>query len=260
MYGSELIDDLRAKLSETKMKQLAVLPNKVKVEHTGVVTAPSLFPVPYGAVEVRTGEEIEFQSGTKIPNVMALEYKGLFSGDSKWLQFVWFELTATPNPQTIIRISGSVPTSSGVLPYTTNPNSPVWAVDGEPSDPFYEAGAAAIRTSSSTTIFDDPGAESFTAFVDPVLKMPGLRAEFGASGAPSVTLTAHFETYLIQNDAAAYLVSWQASTTYTHDVSRGTTVPSKVGYTVHASGPQEGLPRDRKTMLDRSYPRFKHVK
>ena len=59
---------------------------KGKTEHTGVLSSPSLvslIPVPYGWVEVRTGEEIELKSGTKIPNMIALEYTGLWSGDSK---------------------------------------------------------------------------------------------------------------------------------------------------------------------------------
>lgn len=131
--------------------------------------------------------------------------------------------------------------------------SPNWGVDARCDNPFYEASGTHIRTSSSISIFDDPGG------LENSIAMNLANRWFDKfKSISSVTWTAHFETYLIQGDRATYLVSWQASATFTR--VKGKTVVGAIDYTVHSAGPQEGLPRDRKTLLDSSYPRFKHVK
>jgi len=196
-------------------------------------------------VSVRTGEEIELSRGTRVPNVLAIEYSGSLSADSHWLQFVWFELVAT-TPGGPVPVSGTVPTSSGNLPFTTNPASPAWAVDSGSGNPLYASGGANIRDSSSTTIFDAPGGGSVLPFANAVFG--------GGVGATSVRFIGHFETYLIQRNQAAYRVRWTASTAFTR--SRGNTVVGAIGYSILPSGPVAALPGALATLLHARYPAY----
>jgi len=232
-------------------RQVTKTSTKGKVEHAGEVGhLPGQIGVGYGTVEVRTGEEIEFKAGAKFPNVIALEYSGLLSGDMKWLQFVWFEMWAN-TPKGSVYSSATVPTTSGTKPFTNNPKSPNWSVDSaSTSDPFYEAGFANLRTRSATTVFDAPGGGSFAPSADALFK--------AVPTATSVTFTAHFETFLIRTDGAVYVVGWQASTAFTQ--VKGTTTAAAIGYTVGTSGPVSGLPADRQKLLATSYPKFKTIK
>jgi hypothetical protein len=118
------------------------------------------------------------------------------------------------------------------------------------TDPFYEAGFLNLRAASSTTIFDAPGGGSATPLADDAFK--------ATTGATAVTFTAHFETYLIRNDTARYVVGWQASTAFTQ-VS-GTTTAAAIGYSVGTSGPVAGMPADRQKLLAAGYPKFKTTK
>lgn len=223
------------------------------VTHTGAVGTPppGHQGPPVGAVEVRTGEEIELTPGSRLPNVISIEYTGAILEDSRWLQFVWFEMTAS-TPAGTAYLSGSVPTSSGLLPFTTNPASPNWAVDSGANNPFYESDAASLRNNSSTTIFDAAGGASWS---------PIPQAVFSAGlGATSVTFTAHFETYLIQNNQAVYKVPYSASTTYTPPTTAGGSVGvGAIGYTVVAAGPATALPRNLRTILHNNYPVFRNI-
>jgi hypothetical protein len=204
---------------------------------------------PIGEVIVRTGEEIELGK-TRIPDVIALEYTGSLSAQSKWLQFVWFEMVAD-TPAGTVGLSGSVPTSSGPQAFTTDPSAPNWKVDSaSPSDPFYEAAAVNIRTKSSTTMFDAPGGGSPTPFADAVFKA-GL-------GATAVRFVGHFDTFLIQRDHAMYRVSYTATTAFTQ--VKGTTVAGAIGYSVLATtGPVAGLPATLGNLLHAHYPSSKSV-
>jgi hypothetical protein len=223
------------------------LKTKGTVQHTGKVGAPPAgFEGPeIGNVEVRTGDVLEVNKST-ITNLISLEYSGSLAGDTRWLQFVWFELTAA-TPSGTASVSGNVPTSSGTKPFTTNAASPNWSVDSGPGNPFYESGAVAIRTAGGTTMFDLPGGGSVTPLADAVFK--------AGVGATSVTFTAHFDTYLIQRGAAAYHVSWVAMTNFTRP--KGTTVASPITYAVASGGPVNSLPANLKTVLDTSYPAYK---
>lgn len=197
-----------------------------------------------GQVSVRTGEEVEFSPTSRIPNLIALEYSGALAADSRWLQFVWFELTAT-TPSGLARVSGSVPTTSGTKPFTTTPATPSWTVDsGSTTDPFYEATGVNIRTSSSTTLFDAPGGRSVASLASSVFS--------SVPAATSVRFTAHFQTYLIQGGAAAYVVGYSASTAFTPGASGARA--SAIGYTVSGSGPVTGLPSNLLTIFIGSYP------
>lgn len=232
-------------------RQVVGSKTKGKVEHSGEVgRMPGEVGVPYGQVEVRTGEEVELKGGATLPNRIAIEYSGLLSADMKWLQFVWFELVAT-TPKGSVATSATVGTTSGTKPFTTDPKNPNWSVDSaSTTDPFYEAGGRNLRTASSTTIFDSPGGGSVTPLADGVFK--------AGIGATAVTFTAHFETYLIQADTAVYVAGWQASTAFTQ--VKGTTVAAAIGYSVGGSGPVAGMPADRQKLLAASYPKFKTIK
>jgi len=221
------------------------------VAHSGEVgRAPGTTGPPTGTVEVRTGEAIELRGGGRIPNMLALAYTGALSANTHWLQFVWFELVAT-TPAGQAAVQGSVPTSSGTKPFTTDPSAPNWSIDTASStSPFYEAGFTHLRTTSSTTIFDAPGGGSVAPLADAVFNA-GL-------GATAVRFTAHFETYLIQSNHAAYVVRYQASTGFTRNAA-GTTVASAIGYTVGTSGQVSALPTDRRTMLHAAFSTFTAV-
>lgn len=221
--------------------------------HEGLVggPAPGESGVPVGSVQVRTGEDIELAPGSTVPNVIALEYSGSLSADSRWLQFVWFELTAS-TPAGPVAAAGSIPTTSGTKPFTTNPATPSWTVDSASgSDPFYEAAAVAVRTASATTIFDAPGGGSVAPVAASVFA--------SVPTATAATFTAHFETYLIQRDRAAYRVSYSAATSLTPSSTGGRPVASAIGYTVGASAPVAALPAARRAILLAGYPSFTRV-
>ncbi|MDP5220838.1 DUF4157 domain-containing protein [Ruegeria sp. 2205SS24-7] len=219
-------------------------------QHTGDVAGPIPYDPsqPIGTVDVRTGEEVELPSGTRLPNVISIEYSGDMSAEHQWLQFVWFELTVT-SPTGVTRQSGSIATTSGTLPFTTDPSAPNWAVDSGPTDPFYESGAINLRDSSSTTIFDAPGGASIGPFA--------ARALASVTGSTRATFTAHFATYLVQRDHAVYVVRYSASTVVTRSGSTATV--GGIGYTVGTSGPTSGLPTDLRDLLHAQYISHTHI-
>jgi hypothetical protein len=204
---------------------------------------------PIGEVIVRTGEEIELGK-TRLPDMIALEYTGSLSADSKWLQFIWWEMVAD-TPGGIGRLGGSIPTTNGPQAFTTNPSAPTWKVDSaSPSDPFYEAAFVNIRTKSSTTMFDAPGGGSATPLADAVFN--------AGIGATAVRLVGHFDTFLIQRDHAMYRVSYTATTAFTQP--KGTTVAGAIGYSVlGTTGPLTGLPATLGNLLHANYPSSKSV-
>jgi hypothetical protein len=205
---------------------------------------------PIGEVHVRTGEEIEL-GRERIPNVIALEYSGALSAESKWLQFVWFEMVAD-TPGGLAHLDGSIPTTSGNLPFTTDPSKPARAVDNTGADPFYEAqGGANIRDKSSTTMFDAPGGGSVTPLADAVFK--------AGVGATAVRFVGHFDTFLIQRNQAMYRVSYTATTAFTQ--VRGSTVAGAIGYSVlGTTGPVTSLPADLSTLLHNRFPLYTNVR
>lgn len=211
--------------------------------------APGAAGPAVGTVAVRTGDVVEMPDRSQIANLLAIEYTGTLSGESKWLQFVWFEMAATL-PTGIAQLAGTIPTSSGALPFSTNPGSPAWAVDSDITNPFYESGALAIRSSSATTIFDRPGGSTVAPLAQQVFQQ-GI-------GATSVTFTAHFDTYLVQRDTAIYHVPWTATTSFT---MAGSTLRGRgVAYSVGAAGNANGLPAILRTLLHSRYPAFKHLR
>jgi hypothetical protein len=201
---------------------------------------------PIGAVEVRTGAVVTVSKGHVESNLLSLEYRGMGAGATHWLQFVWFEMHAV-TPKGVGVLSGSIPTTSGSLPFTTNTASPSWAVDSDPGKPFYESGALAIRNSASLTMFDRPGGTPTAPLGDGVFK--------AGIGATSVTFTAHFDTYLFRNNIPTYHVPWAASTTFTKPKGKLTTKP--VTYTLGTPGNVTALPANLAAVLKAHSPAFK---
>lgn len=216
--------------------------------------APGEHGPPIGQVEVRTGDVVEMGSGSslqRISNLIALEFTGVnpaMTRDSRWLQFVWFEMTVQ-TPAGAAAVSGSIPTTSGTLPFTTNSASPNWAVDSGPSNPFYEAGGLNIRSSSATTVFDAPGGSSVTPLAAQIFR--------SVPAATSVTFTAHFDTYLVFRNRAFYHVPWAASTAFTN--AGGTITAGAISYSIGAAGNASGLPTNLRTILHAQYAAFRGV-
>jgi uncharacterized protein DUF4157 len=234
-----------------------VQPQRVTTTGTPAVREPRVGMAPgtqgpaVGMVEVRTGEAVEVSPGTIISNLIALEYRGVRTADTHWLQFVWFEMTAV-TPAGTVRFAASIPTTSGTLPFTTDPAAPVWAVDSGPDSPWYESGALAITTSQSRAMFDAPGGSSAA----------GLAAAVFAQVADAswVTFTAHFDTYLVQANRPMYHVPWAASTGFIQNPVGAGLITSAIVYTVGAAGNVTALPANLRTILHTSYPAFTAVK
>lgn len=214
-------------------------------QHTGLVGAPSGGIGPsLGSVSVRTGERIELGASV-LPNVIALEYRGLFAADSHWLQFVWFELQVT-NPAGTRRVSATIPTTSGTKPFTTDPAAPQWSLDSAPSNPspFYDPDGASLRAASSIAMFDAPGGGSVGSLVQSsVAAVPDATA---------VSFTAHFETFLVQRGRAAYVVRWSATTAF--GIAGGKATSPGIGYTVGTSERVGEVPADLLGILWRDRP------
>jgi hypothetical protein len=168
-----------------------------------------------GEVEVRSDERLEIEETRKgtpigrttVPGFVAIEYKGEQASVSKWLQFAWFELTASiPGVTHRAVFPGSLPPVRGrQRPLTIAPNRPQWIVDSESgTDPYYESVGLVHRSPQSATIFDKPG-----TLIEKTTKMVFTQAK-AKSGveADSVMFAAHFDSYLIQNNVPVYHVPW----------------------------------------------------
>jgi hypothetical protein len=223
-----------------------------KEEHTGVVGRPGYGkegPV-VGGITIRTDEElISDDKKTTVPNVIALEYSGALTADSIWVQFVWFELTAETHRGHEV-ITGDGPTPSGPRPFS-NSAAPKWWVDTTPGgNPSYEAGGAHVRDASSVTMFDKPGD---TTTGSPFSLKPD---------ASSMTLTSHFDTYLIQKNQAAYRVLWTATAGYKPgpgDPTASLPIQAKIDYHVLKGEPVIGLPGPFITILRKDFPKFSKI-
>lgn len=231
-------------------RQVSRVSRRGTVAHTGEVgRAPGETGVPTGTVEVRTGEEVEMRGGGRLPNVISLEYSGAISADTRWLQFVWFEMIAT-TPAGDARVAATIPTTSGTKPFTTDPAAPNWTVDSaSTSNPFYEASGANLRTTSSTAMFDAPGGGSALPLAAEVYR--------SAPTATNVVFRAHFETYLIQRNHAGYVVRYTASTAFPR--SGGTVRAGAIGYSVGTSGHATAIAANLRAILHAAYPAFTAV-
>lgn len=214
------------------------------VVHTGTVGAGAS----QGTVEARTNEEIQF-GANKLNNILTLGYSGANAANARWLQFVWFEMEVV-SPTVTGRVTGTIPTSSGVKPFTTNPATPSWTVDSNTTIPFYiEGGGAGIRDAATESMFDRPGGASAGPLFQAALS--------AVPGATSATFTAHFSTYLLISNVVNYVVPWTAATTAT--VSGTTATIANVVYAVGAAGAASSLPANLRTVLHTAYPLYRNI-
>jgi len=222
----------------------------ISTRGTAVHTATIGSGASRGTVEVRTNETIS-AGGVSAGNSLAISYAGANSANARWLQFVWFEMEAV-SPTLTGRVSGSIPTTSGTKPFTTNPSTPSWSVDSaDQISPFYiYSGGLGIRNPSTQAMFDRPGGTSVAPLFQATLS--------AVSGATSATFTAHFETYLLINDVVVYKVPWAAATTAT--VSGTTATIANVAYTVGAAAAAGSLPANLRTILHRDYPSYTNIR
>ena len=217
-----------------------------------------------GKVEVRSGERLEIEETRKgtpigrtiVPGFIALEYKSDHAAVSKWLQFAWFELTASiPGVTNRAIFPGSLPPVGGrQRPLTIAPNQPQWIVDSESgTDPYYESVGLVHRSPQSTTIFDRPG-----TLIEKTIKTVFTQAK-AKSGveAVSVTFAAHFDSYLIQNNVPVYHVPWAATITFTR---RELNLQKSPGYSIEGTaGPVSALPENLRTILHSGFPSYRGI-
>jgi hypothetical protein len=202
-----------------------------------------------GTVEVRTDEAVQVGGGT-VDNLLAISYAGANATNARWLQFVWFEMTVS-TPSAVATIAGSIPTSSGILPFTTDPSAPNWRVDSDPDIPFYiYGGGMGIRDPSTQVLFDRPGGGS----VGPLFQA----ALSAVSGATSATFTAHFSTFLVINNTVVYHVPWAAATTAT--VAGTTATIANVVYTLGTAAAATRLRANLRAILHRDYPDYTAIR
>jgi hypothetical protein len=215
------------------------------VVHTGTVGTGAS----QGTVEARTDEEIA-AGGARMGNLLAISYSGADAANARWLQFVWFEMEVV-SPSVTGRVSGNIPTTSGTIPFTTDPSAPSWSVDSGPGSPFYVyGGALGIRDANTQALFDRPGGASVAPLFQATLS--------AVSGATSATFTAHFSTYLLISDVVRYFIPWTAATTAT--VSGTTATIANVVYAVGSAGTAGNLPANLRTILHTNYPNYTHVR
>lgn len=213
---------------------------KGAVQHTGQIGTGA----DAGTVEVRTGETID-TGRASIENSIAVAYSGAKSAASKWLQFVWGELVGVKPQGNPLRSNDPLPIrgGKGSRALSPNPNAPIWGVDsGKADSPFYESGFAALRDSKSATIFDRPTMGE---------GLPEAMFKFDRT-VTSVYYLAHFSTFLIQNNVAAYHVPWEARTNF--KLVNEKAVADPVTYNVGSAGPVTGLPANLKQVLVSAYP------
>ena len=80
--------------------------------------------------------------------------------------------------------------------------------------------------------------------------------------ATSMTLTTHFDTYLIQQNRAAYRVLWTATAGYKPGPGDPTTslpIQAKTDYQVLKGEPVIGLPGPFITILRKDFPKFSKI-
>jgi hypothetical protein len=175
-----------------------------------------------GTVSVNTGvkltetvkgviaPEIEQTIITKYGNAIGLTYKGTNCADCKWLQFVWREVLAT-DAKGEAPVRGKMPTSAGLLPLTTNPAAPSYAVDsGSKTDPSYGATGISTTTADSQNMYDQPG-PGFP---------PNLQKDATITKLRSL---AHFDAFLVCGGKVCAKVTWTVSWTWTPGPGGGTT-------------------------------------
>lgn len=228
---ADLFGPTRAASSGSGVQQRAVQRQETKVSHEGNL----------GEGKV-TARENDVSPGDATKDKYSLEYAGKDADKGHWLQFVNFTMYAD-TPTGKVYYTGSVGTTSGTKPFSTDKVTN-WSVDSaSASDPYYEAGFVSSRDpGKNTKIFDKPGGASINGFA----------AQLVATKAPTatkVTFIAAFDTYLVVDGKSTYHVPWSATTEY--DPAKKTS--AAIAYATGAAGAAVALPKNLKTVLDTQY-------
>lgn len=186
-----------------------------------------------------TARENDLDPSDRTNTNYSLEYAGADADKAHWLQFVNFTMWAD-EPTGKVYYTGSVDTSSGNKPFSTDKVTN-WSVDGgSSSDPYYEATGSNVRDpKKSTKIFDMPGGASIESFAAKLVKDKAPKAT-------KVTFVAAFDTYLVVDNKSIHHVVWSATTEY--DPAKKTS--AAISYGTGAAGAVVGLPKNLKKVLD----------
>ncbi|HEV3412125.1 MAG TPA: DUF4157 domain-containing protein [Puia sp.] len=235
--GKSAIND-----AERRMRLRSRVFNRfARLRHQGFI-GPSGHPT--GIVTARTG--FPDPADPAFNNQIGLDYTGSDAADTRWIQFVFREMSAL-DPATRNRVfnTGSVTTTGGTHKYS-QPSAIFWNVDTVPAthSMYYEAGGDHRRTPGSIEI------------IDQVIGFNGEADKFAGSFASrpaKVKFTEAFDSYLVVNDTKVmyhirYNISFVFDTSVTPvDDVRGT-------YELLSAGPMGKLPSDRKKVLDADFP------
>lgn len=195
-----------------------------------------------GAGQV-TARENDFDPSDKSNDNYSLDYTGKDADKAHWLQFVNFSMVADVPGTGPVYNTGSIATTSGHKPFSTDKVTN-WSVDSnDASDPYYEATGSNVRTpGKGTKMIDEPGGPSIIGLADQFVSTKAAKAT-------KVTFIARFDTYLVIDGTAAHHVVWSATTEY--DPAKKTT--AAIAYGTGTAGDVKGLPKDFKTVLDTAY-------
>jgi hypothetical protein len=190
-----------------------------------------------------TARENDFDPSDKSNDNYSLDYTGKDADKAHWLQFVNFSMVADVPGTGPVYNTGSIATTSGHKPFSTDKVTN-WSVDSaDASNPYYEATGSNVRTpGKGTKMFDEPGGPSIIGIADQFVSTKAAKAT-------KVTFIARFDTYLVIDGTTAYHVVWSATTEY--DPAKKTT--AAIAYGTGAAGDVKGLPKDFKTVLDTAY-------
>ncbi len=197
---------------------------------------------PSGAVTVRINDT----AGGTSDNI-SLEYTGEDASSVHWLQFVFFELFATPpGAAAPVFATGTVGTTNGPMTWS-NATVQNWTLDSVPGapaaapSPFYDTsgGLSTSAPNRRVAMIDEPGGASALPAAQ------GFAASGPGSGATSVSFRAHFSSYVIKADGARYRVDWVATTVF--DITAGTA--GAITYREGFDGRVSGLRAEHRTAL-----------
>jgi hypothetical protein len=245
----ELEDDLKAKLSGTKLAYALYLLNAPPPAtasgglQTTSGTAPATPPpaVEGGTISALTKVDYTTPRGGSGSLSYAVTYTGGLASESRWLQFIWREMEITKGG-TKTKIDD--PIQIGARSYKfTKQAPPDYSVDSRsPTDPFYEASTSSARREPNLTMIGDA----------PTPIQSRVDTAF-ATGATSVVSTAHFDIYLIRDYRTLYHVAVDVVHSFRDKDSHRTLRNITKTETVSA------LPPDMKKVLVNDYPAFGYI-
>jgi hypothetical protein len=179
-------------------------------------------------------------SGHTRPSGFSFSYAGPDQDKANWLQFVWREiLVSQPGRPDNMPLDKPLATTGGSYRLTLDRAAPVYNTDaGSKNPPFYPTVNA---TGEAATMYDHPGA------------LDKLVHEQFDLGARRVISRAHFDSFLVVDDAVRYHVKLDIEWSF----ARPRDTPRV--YTIGASKAATELPALIRARLHEQFPAFKHI-